>query len=718
MSKKIAEKVLLVGWDAADWKVITPLLDAGKMPALEFLINNGVMGNLATLKPPLSPMLWTSIGTGMRADKHGILGFTEPNPKGKEKGGRPVSSKSRKVKAIWNILTQKNLKTNVVGWCPSHPAEPINGVCVSNFYHHVHAEFGKPWPLAPGSIYPKRLNKTLAELRVHPGELTEAHILPFVPDAAKIDQDKDKQLSSLGKIIAECSSVHAAATWIMENEPWDFMAVYYDAIDHFCHGFMDFHPPRMEHIPKDMFEMYKSIVESGYRYHDMMLGRLLALAGQDTTVILVSDHGFHSDHLRPIDIPHEPAGPAVQHRPLGIFVMKGNNIKKDERIYGATLLDVTPTVLTLFGLPVGKDMDGHALVQCFDKKVQPDVIESWEKEEGECGMLPDDVLEDPFAEQAVMEQMIALGYIEPPDKDNAKNVQKTVREAQYNLSRVHLDAGHHDKALIILEKLYKEEPEQRRFAFNLAKCYQMTGKLSECRKVVENIIENEKKKVRETIEELKKESEYKKEKIDIEQLKKTETDEEKKVRLEKEELQCARSDFVSKAQLDLLQGSLLMAEKKHEAALKFLLDAEKADPRMPTLHQQIGRLYLRMKRWDDAERAYQCALEIDPDSDKAYHGIAIVCLHQKRFSEAAAAALRAVGIIHRKPLAHFHLGVALVRLGQIDHAIQAFEVALSMRPELIRAHRWLTLIYRQRGDRAKADIHHDAVDSLFKKKRY
>ena len=61
-------KVLLIGWDAADWKIINPLMDAGMMPALESLVNNGVMGNLATLDPPLSPMLWTSISTGKHAD--------------------------------------------------------------------------------------------------------------------------------------------------------------------------------------------------------------------------------------------------------------------------------------------------------------------------------------------------------------------------------------------------------------------------------------------------------------------------------------------------------------------------------------------------------------------------------------------------------------------------------------------------------------------------
>ena len=69
-------KVLLIGWDAADWKTITPLLDAGKMPNLQRLVNEGIMGNLATLYPSLSPTLWTSIATGKRPFRHGILGFT------------------------------------------------------------------------------------------------------------------------------------------------------------------------------------------------------------------------------------------------------------------------------------------------------------------------------------------------------------------------------------------------------------------------------------------------------------------------------------------------------------------------------------------------------------------------------------------------------------------------------------------------------------------
>ena len=76
------KRVLLLGWDAADWKLILPLVDAGKMPFLESLIDRGVMGNLATLEPVLSPLLWNSMATGKHADKHGILGFVEPRRDG------------------------------------------------------------------------------------------------------------------------------------------------------------------------------------------------------------------------------------------------------------------------------------------------------------------------------------------------------------------------------------------------------------------------------------------------------------------------------------------------------------------------------------------------------------------------------------------------------------------------------------------------------------
>ena len=178
-----SKKVLLIGWDAADWKVINPLMDAGKMPNVQKLVEQGSMAHIATLHPPLSPMLWTSIATGKRPFKHGIHGFSEPTPDGL--GIQPVTNLSRRCKAVWNIFSQNDIKSVVIGWWPSHPAEPINGVMLSDHYHRSLGSAKTNWPVIPGTIHPPELTETLAELRLHREEIVGEMLDPFVPRAQR-----------------------------------------------------------------------------------------------------------------------------------------------------------------------------------------------------------------------------------------------------------------------------------------------------------------------------------------------------------------------------------------------------------------------------------------------------------------------------------------------------------------------------------------------------
>jgi predicted AlkP superfamily phosphohydrolase/phosphomutase/Tfp pilus assembly protein PilF len=684
MSTPLAKKVLLIGWDAADWKVINPLLDQGLMPTLDNFINHGVMGNLATLHPILSPMLWNSIATGKRPEKHGILGFMEPDT---QSGGvRPVTSTSRKVKAIWNILTQRGYKTHVLGWFAGHPAEPINGISVSDLYPHAVAPPDQEWHLPPGAVHPESRRDLMAELRMHPAEVSEAAILPWIPRAAEINQEKDKRLNSFAKILSENCSIHNAATWILQNEPWDFLAVYYNGIDHFCHGFMHFHPPRMDGIPEDQFEIYKDVVNGAYRFHDMMLETLIELAGPDATVVIVSDHGFHSDHLRPRGIPAEPAGPAIQHRQFGIVCMKGEGIKQDERIYGATLLDVTPTLLTLFGLPVGEDMDGRVLVQAFEEPPQISRIPSWENEAGECGMHRADLRMDPAAAQAVLQRFVALGYIQPPSENQAKAVEIAVREQQYNLARAYLDARRFADARPIFEDLVNKWPDEVRFQQHLAQCYLSLRNRAEAKAVLERLIAYKPKPPAKKAENG--------EAVPPESI--PETNDE-------------NAPPKRRPWADLLMGIIHFEEGDMDAALTSLLQAEQSDPRQPDLHLRIGETYLRLRRINDAERAFQKALEIDGDSPAAHLGLATVRLRQRRNEEAAEHALVAVGLQHFLPLGHFYLGVALARLGHRERATVAFETALSISPGLLSAHRWLAVLYQQPGGDPERAARHRGI---------
>jgi tetratricopeptide (TPR) repeat protein len=682
MSTPLAKKVLLIGWDAADWKIATPLIDQGLMPTLENFINNGVMGNLATLRPILSPMLWNSIATGKRAPKHGILGFTEPDP---QTGNvRPVSSTSRKVKAIWNILTQRGYNANVLGWFAGHPAEPISGVSVSDLYPYSVAPLDEPWPLPVGSVHPESLRDTFAQLRVHPNDLSGEAILPWIPRAAEIDQEKSKGLFPFCKILAENCSIHNAATWVLKNKSWDFLAVYYNGIDHFCHGFMQYHPPRMEGVPEDQYELYKDVVNGAYRFHDMMLESLLDLAGPDATVLLISDHGFHSDHLRPRNIPNDPSGPAAQHRPLGIFCMKGPHIKKDERIHGATLLDVTPTILTLFGLPVGEDMDGRVVVQAFEGPVPITRIPNWEQEPGDCGMHSGESRMDAATAKAVLDQFVALGYITPTE-NQAKSLSVAVREQQCNLASALLDSRQFEEALPILEDLAREWPDQTRFLQQLAQCYLALRRIPEAKSAVERLIATPSTVTR---------SDKPKDGNAIQEVTAIDAS-----RIPTEEQR-------QRPWAQLLMGIIHFEEDDMDQALACLLNAERFDPRLPDLHLRIGEVYLKKRRLEDAERAFRRALEIDGDSPAAHLGLAAVNLKYRQNEEAAEQALRAVGLQHFLPAGHFYLGVALARLGQRDRAALAFETSLNMAPGLMTAHRWLAALYQQAGgDPEKAARH-------------
>jgi tetratricopeptide (TPR) repeat protein len=700
MRTDLSRKVLLIGWDAADWKVIMPLIDAGKLPNLASLMENGICGNIATLQPALSPILWTSIATGKRAYKHGVHGFSEPDPL--TGGIRPVTNLSRKTKAVWNIFNQNGLNTITIGWWPSNPVEELSkGVMVSNEYQSALGKDPDKWPLKPGTIHPARLEKTLAELRFHPTELTEAELLPFVPGLKGMDRqgldkaEKDRRMQMLLKIIADCTSIHSAATALIQNEPWDLMAVYYDAIDHFGHAFMRYHPPKQDYVKDWDFRVFNYCLEAGYLYHDMMLGTLLRLAGSDTTIILLSDHGFHPDHLRPLGIPREPAGPAVEHRQFGIFVAKGPGIKKDERIYGASLLDICPTLLHLFSLPVAEDMDGKVLLDIYEQKTTAiQRIASWDEVEGDHGMHPLEKQISPADSRAALQQLVALGYIAEPKADKAKALEETVRELDYHLAQAFMDGGIYNQAVDILERLYNTWPMEHRFGFRLAGCYQSLGRTADLRRLVTTLIERRIEEANTAAAALRSLN------LDDPEVQKAEKERvEKMNERERQRFGRERRELIAKARPNLfslryLEACAEFAEKKYADALTKLeqLDNDYGARRNALVLR--GEICQRLKRWKESRSAFDEALEIDPESPGPLLGLARTTLAAKDYEAAARYARESIGLLFFQPRAHYIHGLAQYRLGCWEEAEHSFLLCVRQAPLFSAAFRMLGEIAR------------------------
>src|SRR3954468_14132066 len=127
---KQKHKVLFVGLDGADWQLLDRYTADGTMPNLAKLVARGERSNLLTQQPPLSPLVWTSMMTGVSPLEHHILDFTRFNPSTGEK--EPITSDERHVPAIWNMLTEKGQRVDVIGMWATFPAEKVNGTIVTD----------------------------------------------------------------------------------------------------------------------------------------------------------------------------------------------------------------------------------------------------------------------------------------------------------------------------------------------------------------------------------------------------------------------------------------------------------------------------------------------------------------------------------------------------------------------------------------------------------
>lgn len=657
MTAALANKLLLVGWDAADWQLMHPLIDAGRMPNLKRLVERGTIGNLATLQPVLSPLLWTSIATGKRAEQHGVHGFVEPTPDGTAL--RPTASTTRQCKALWNILAQAGRRCHAVGWYASHPAEAINGVCVSQLFHVAPASATpEAWPPQAQAVFPPEMAEDLAELRYHPAEVSGAMLLPFVPRAAELDQrdpEVQRLLAALARRLAECISTHALTTALMEEQPWEFCTAYYDMIDRVGHDFMVYHPPRMAQVRGDLFEIFQGVMNAVYEFHDQMLGRLVELAGPEAHVMIVSDHGFLNGAARPAG----PVGPEQWHRNFGMFLLAGPGVKADATLPGATLLDIAPTVLTLFGLPVGRDMEGRVLVHAFEQPPEVQRIDSWEA-------VADPVFEarrretaddDPEAAAASMRQLVELGYIEAPGEDVERDIVRARAAQKFNLACSCVDGRHPERALALALDLVRQFPDEPAYRVFAGQAAISAGDGAALGPLIEGL---------------------------------------QRLAPQHPQLPMFRA-FRS-----------WLGDDVHEA-LRHFEQAAREGQDNAWLQCRIGRAYLRLRLWRPAEQAFRKALALDKDCAEAHYGLSVALPRQGRLEAGVESGLQAIALAHDMPLAHFQLGAVLSRLGWYERALQAFELALTIQPHFAVAHRYVSMIALRLGQPERAARHREAA---------
>lgn len=647
MTARLADRLLVVGWDAADWIVIDRLLAQGKMPMLRGLVERGARSDLGTLEPKLSPLLWTSIATGKTADKHGILNFVEPKPDGS--GLRVSASTSRKTKALWNILSQNALATQVVGWYASHPAEPIKGGVVTNLLQEGEpgAE-SQPWPLVPGTVHPAAREAAISEARQRAQGFARETLRTLLP---KVDElgGGDERVRALVKLMSYATSIERAAlAQLKDGGAWDAAMVFFDAIDTVGHHFMQFVAPKMAHVSDREQRLFGGVMDAVYEWHDAALGRLLAAAGPETTVILLSDHGFHSDHLRPnlSDLPPERRMELESswHRPQGVLVMSGPGIRRGAEIASPTILDIAPTALALLGLGAGEDFDGRVLAEAISGEVPPR-RPSWDSVDGDAGLHPADMRQDVFEASDAIKQLVDLGYMAALPADVQGQLDLVRRESLFNLAVALMSRRRGHEAIPHFARLVDERPGESRYALPLAGCLLGAGRASEAASRMEAHLAHDPKNL----------------------------------------------------DAQLLRVAALAVAGDETGARAQLEPVERAARSRPELALSLGGVLGACGRYADALAYFEQAKARNARDPAAHVGLARTQLALGGFEQAAGHALDALEITQASPEAHLVLGAALAWYGDDESAKQSIGFAVMHDPGMVDAHRWIALLHAKAG---------------------
>ncbi|MCC7293410.1 MAG: alkaline phosphatase family protein [Phycisphaerales bacterium] len=379
-------RVLLIGLDGACWAYVEDMMQRGELPTLSRLAAEGVAGPLKSFQPTQSPLIWTSMATGVGPQVHGVESFTAYRLPGVsdpilqlapgtgfhklldagEAMGlvhrQPVTARCCRKPRVWDILSATGVPCAVLGWWATWPARDLNGVIVTDtFFYERHAarlgETGEEG--ATGTVSPAPLLKDLAPLRVNTSDLTAADVRQFMDvsdeqlramHAGRYDSDLiDSEFLFL---LAMDRTYRNVAVHLMKSaEELRFVTVYLRGIDILGHAALRYGTP-LDRPPGS--GPYADTVRRYYMYSDSLVQELLDAAGEDTTVVLVSDHGFE----------RQPDGTfGHDEAPDGVMFARGEPFRTGERITEATVYDVMPTLLHLYGLATPEDGKGRALTR-------------------------------------------------------------------------------------------------------------------------------------------------------------------------------------------------------------------------------------------------------------------------------------------------------------------------------------------------------------------
>ncbi|HWR71740.1 MAG TPA: alkaline phosphatase family protein, partial [Nitrospirota bacterium] len=254
-------KVIIIGWDGATFDIINPLVAAGRLPNVAYLMKNGVWGRMESTIPPLTPTAWTSLSTGVNPGKHAIFDAMLYSPEARRMSF--VNASMRKCAPVWSVLSEAGRKVGVLNVPMTYPPDEVNGFVI------------------PGMFTPEG-----ADDFTYPRGLKDDLIRTFGRYFIECNYSSSPSTYLKSILSVDVDFREKVASYLMERYDWDFFFCVFmssDRVQHFFWKYLD--PSHPGH------KKYGNAIATVYEKMDESLGRLIEKAGVDATVVMVSDHG-------------------------------------------------------------------------------------------------------------------------------------------------------------------------------------------------------------------------------------------------------------------------------------------------------------------------------------------------------------------------------------------------------------------------------------------
>jgi predicted AlkP superfamily phosphohydrolase/phosphomutase len=371
---KAKPRVILVGVNGMELDIIRPLLLKGQMPNLAGVIEKGAYGKLRTVSAPNCPRVYSTLFTSTNPEEHGVTGFIV--------GGITANTNMLKEEPIWSMLSKNGITVGMANVPATFPVMPVNGYMISGMLTR-----GKN--CEDGVLCAPKLSEVMGGDAVYPRSL-QAELLKNVgdfyidcermPSAADLKGHEAQVIEQwLGRVQLIRDQQTRLFDYLLTAHPTDFTFLVQSCEDRTGHWLYPITPFNVGYNAS-INGTRQDAFPNQYIAFDKVLGTILKHVDENTYVVIISDHGIkplrefeekdphaHADHEKttPVIAKHDFAdGDDV---PGSLFVM-GPGIKHDLRLMGlgASVYDVAPTLLHIYGIDQPKQMRGRVLTEIFE----------------------------------------------------------------------------------------------------------------------------------------------------------------------------------------------------------------------------------------------------------------------------------------------------------------------------------------------------------------